>query len=278
MSPLRILGALVLALDVARSGAASGRAATLEDGYRLMYGLDFASAGRVFLQWRAEHPSDPLAPMSLAANLLFSELNRSGVLQAQFFVDDKSFTASKPSAPAPDVRARFDAAVAEAEAVARARLAEDPRDCDALFALAMASGLRADFASLVEGRNMAALSYTRDATRVARTLIEVAPDYADAYLATGISQFIVGSLVAPMRWALRLAGFEGDKRKGIQELWFTAEDGRFLGPFARILLAIACLRERDANGARELLAGLAHDFPTNPLFARELQRLTAKAH
>ncbi len=76
MSPRRILGALVLALHVARSGAASDRAATLEDGYRLMYGLDFASAGLVFLQWRAEHPSDPLAPMSLAANLLFSELNR----------------------------------------------------------------------------------------------------------------------------------------------------------------------------------------------------------
>ena len=278
MSPKRIFGALVLALEVARSGAASEPGRNPRVGYRLMYGLDFASAGRVFLQWRAEHPRDPLAPMSLAANLLFSELNRSGVLQAQFFVDDRSFTASKPSAPSPDVRARFDAAVAEAEAVARARLGEDPRDPDALFALAMASGLRADFAALVEGRNMAALSYTRDATRVARTLIEVAPDYADAYLATGISQFIVGSLIAPMRWALRLAGFEGDKRKGMQELRLTAEGGRFLGPFARILLAIACLREHDTIGARDLLAGLAHDFPTNPLFARELQRLTAKAH
>jgi len=278
MSPQRILGALVLALEVARSCGASQVTGTLESGYRLMYGLDFASAGRVFLQWRAEHPRDPLAPMSLAANLLFAELNRSGVLQAQFFVDDRSFTASKPSAPSPDVRARFDAAVAEAEAVAHARLGEDPRNPDALFALAMASGLRADFAALVEGRNMAALSHTREATRVARTLIEVAPDYADAYLATGISQFIVGSLIAPMRWALRLAGFEGDKRKGMQELRLTAESGRFLGPFARILLAIASLREHDTNGARDLLAGLAHDFPTNPLFARELQRLTAKAH
>jgi hypothetical protein len=241
-----------------------------------MYGLDFASAGRVFLQWRAEHPRDPLGPMSLAANLLFSELNRSGVLQGQFFADDRSFTASRPPAPPADLRARFEAAADDAEVVARARLAESPADSDALFALAMADGLRADFAALIEGRSMAALAYTRGATRIARTLIRVAPDYADAYLATGISQFIVGSLIAPMRWALRLAGFEGDKRKGMQELRITAERGRFLGPFARILLAIACLREHDPSGARDLLAGLAHDFPTNPLFERELRRLSAK--
>ena len=276
MSPRRIHGALVLALELARSSAASDVASTLEDGYRLMYGLDFASAGRVFLQWRAEHPRDPLGPMSLAVNLLFAELNRSGVLRAQFFVDDRSFTSSKPPAPPPDLRARFDAAVDEAEIVAQARLRENPTDPDALFVLAMASGLRADFVALVEGRGMAALSYTREAAVAARRLIQVAPDYADTYLARGISHLMVGSLIAPMRWALRLAGFESDRRKGMQELRLTAESGRFLGPFARILLAIACLREQDTNRARDLLAGLAHDFPTNPLFARELRRLTAQ--
>jgi hypothetical protein len=178
----------------------------------------------------------------------------------------------------PGLRSRFDAAVADAEAVARARLSEDPTDHDALFALAMAFGLRADFAALIEGRNMAALSYTREASRIARTLLELAPDYADAYLATGIGRFIVGSLIAPMRWFLGAAGFEGDKNKGMRELRLAAERGRFLGPFARILLSIACLREHDTGGARELLVGLAHDFPSNPLFARELQRIASKAH
>jgi hypothetical protein len=277
MALTRILCAAVMALGVAQAGAASEEPMSLEHGYRLMYELDFESAGRVFLQWRVDHPRDPLGPVSQAANLLFMELNRSGVLQAQFFVDNKSFTGGKHPTVPPDVRARFEAAVADAEAVARARLAEDPRNHDALFALAMTFGLRADFAGLLDGRNMAALSYSRQATRVARTLIELAPDYADAYLATGVSQFIVGSLIAPMRWVLRLAGFDGDKTKGMQQVRLTAEGGRFLGPFARILLAIACLREHDTKGARELLAGLARDFPSNPLFARELQRIPAKA-
>ena len=278
MTPTRVLCAVVLTLGVARAGSASEAAPSLEAGYRLMYGLDFESAGQVFLQWRTGHPRDPLAPMSQAANLLFSELYRSGILEAQFFVDDRSFTTPKPAAPPPGLRARFDAAVADAETVARARLNDNPRDPDALFALAMAFGLRADFASLVEGRNLAALSYTREAARVASRLIEVAPDYADAYLATGISEFVVGSLIAPMRWVLRLAGFKGDKHRGMQQLRLTAERGRFLGPFARILLAIACLREHDTNGARELLAGLENDFPSNPLFARELHRIASRTN
>ncbi len=273
----RILCAVLLALGVARAGAASEVATSLEHGYQLMYALDFASAEQVFLEWRAEHPRDPIAPMSQAANLLFSELYRSGFLQAQFFVDDGLFTSPKPPVSA-DLRARFDAAVADAEAVARARLTENAQDHDALFALAMSFGLRADFAALVEGRHMAALSYTRQATRVANQLIAVAPDYADAYLATGLSQFIVGSLVAPMRWALRVAGFKGDKLKGMQNLQLTADGGRFLGPFARILLAIACLREHDTNRARDLLVGLNRDFPSNPLFARELQRMASKTN
>jgi hypothetical protein len=49
--------------------------------------------------------------------------------------------------------------------------------------------------------------------------------------------------------------------------------GRFLGPFARILLAIACLRTDETAHARDLLVALAHDFPSNGLFAREVRRL-----
>jgi hypothetical protein len=123
---------------------------------------------------------------------------------------------------------------------------------------------------------MASLAYTRHAARLAHTLLDVAPDYADAYLATGISEFIVGSLAAPVRWILRIAGYAGDKAKGLQELRITAERGRFLGPFARILLAIGYLREHDRAQARELLIGLGRDFPSNPLFAREVRRLDGK--
>jgi hypothetical protein len=270
-----LLGAIMVVL-FALPAAADGNPASLEHGYQLMYGLDFSSAERELLEWQSQHPGNPLGPMSRAANLLFAELDRAGILQAQFFVDDASFTSRKPDAPDPRLRARFEGTVADAEALAAVRLGADPHDRDALFALAMVHGLRADYASLIDGRNMAALSETRQAARLAHTLLDEDPDYVDAYLATGIAEYIVGSLIAPVRWLLRLAGYGGDKGKGMQELELVAERGRLLGPFARILLALAYLREHRGEEARQVLIGLNRDFPTNPLFAREIRRLDGR--
>jgi hypothetical protein len=269
-----VIAALVVrAVLVAPCEAAAQDAASLDAGWRLMYGLDFESAGQVFRQWQVDHPRDPFGPMSAAAAFLFEELDRTGVLQAQFFVNDESLIARGPVAPDPAMRARFEAALTEAERVARRVLATEPRDTDALFALTMVYGLRADYAALIEGHDMEFLSNSRQAAMLARTLLRLAPGFADAHLATGVSQYVVGSLFAPLRWVLRLAGYTGDRAMGMDEVRVTAEHGRFLGPFARILLAIAYLRAHDTAHARQLLAGLARDFPTNSLFAHELQRM-----
>lgn len=248
---MRIGSSLVLVGLLLVHGAGAEPPPSLGRGYQLMYGLDFSSADRVFEEWRAEHPRDPLGPMSAAASLLFAELNRSGILEAQFLTDDTLFTSRKPVAAPPGLRARLDELLNDAERLARSRLRDDPHDADALFAMALVNGLRADYAALIEGRNMAALSYTRQAARFAQTLLQAEPGYADAYLSTGISQYIVGSLIAPFRWVLRLAGFPGDRAEGMKELWVTAERGRFLGPFARTLLAIGVrARARRRPGTR----------------------------
>jgi hypothetical protein len=276
MSLRRVSGTTALALLavlVALSGAAAQDAAALETGWRLMYGLDFRSADRVFAQWRREHPRDPLGPMSTASSSLFEELDRRGILQARFFVDDAAFLTRRSPAADPEVRRRFDTALADTEVLARRALAADPHDHDALFALAMVYGLRADYEGLVEGHGMTFLANARRAAVLARALLEVAPDYADAHLADGVAQYVVASLVAPLRWVLRVAGYKGDRARGMEEVGVVAAHGRFLGPFARILLALAYLRSYDTPQARELLDGLARDFPTNSLFTRELQRI-----
>jgi tetratricopeptide (TPR) repeat protein len=250
-------------------------AVSLELGYRRMYSLDFESAQRIFSVWQERQPEDPLGPVSEAASLLFSELDRLGILEAQFFVKDSRFLRRQDLRPDPSIRARFDAALVRAESLARDRLSRNPRDTDALFALALASGLRADYTSLVENRNLAALAPTRQAARWAEELLAVDPGYADAYLATGLGKYIIGSTFAPVRWLLRLSGYAGDKSEGIRELQLAAEGGRYLAPFARLLLAIAYLREGDPSRARGMLEKLHDEFPENPLFAREIARIAA---
>jgi hypothetical protein len=246
---------------------------SLDTGYRLMYGLDFRTASQEFALWEQEYPTDPLGPVSAAAGTLFAEFERTGILRSQFFANDASLVSWKAPTVDAAVRSRFDAELARAEKLALARLATAPDDKDALFAMAMVHGLRADYMALIECRRVASLPYTREGATYANKLLALDPSYADAYLATGVGDYVIGSLVAPVRWALRLAGYSGNKARGIQQVKIAAERGRFLAPFARILLAIACLRDHDTTGARALLVGLRRDFPSNPLFAQELERL-----
>ena len=245
----------------------------LEDGFRLLYGLDFTAGHVVFSSWTQQHPDDPLGPVFDAAGLLFSEFDRLGVLESQFYTDDQAFAARKQLSPDPALQTRFDAALALAETRAQARLSRNPKDSDALFAMTLSSGLKADYAALIAKHNLVSLHYTREATAWAQQLLAVDPDCYDAHIATGFSKYVLGSMAAPVRWILRLGGIGGDKSQGIAELEITAARGHYLAPFARILLAIAYVREKDKVRAREVLASLRDQFPGNPLFSREIARL-----
>ena len=274
----RIVTALgiVCALSLTATAADLPRIALvtpLEHGFSGLYNLDFAGAQRDFASWQQLHPDDPVGPVSEAAGFLFSEFNRLGVLEAQFFEDDDAFVDRPKQSQDPEVRKKFQAAIERAESLAHARLAKDPKDRDALFALTMSSGLQADYASLIEKRNLASVRFTKEATSQAQQLLAVCPDCYDALLATGFTKYIVGSLIAPLRWILRMGGLPSDKKAGLADLQTTADHGHYLAPFARILLAIAYVREKDKPRALRLLAGLQHDFPGNALFPREIARL-----
>lgn len=247
----------------------------LDRGFSGLYNLDFAGAQQDFAAWQAQHPDDPVGPVSEAAGYLFSEFNRLGVLEAQFYENDKAFDNRPRLTPDPAVRDRFQAAIARAESFARRRLARDPQDRDALFALTLSSGLQADYAALIEKRNLASLHFTKEASASAQQLLAICHDCYDALLATGFSKYIIGSMAAPVRWVLRLGGLPADKQGGITDLETTADHGHYLAPFARILLAIAYARERDRGRALQLLSALSQQFPGNSLFPREIERLRA---
>jgi len=246
---------------------------TLDQGFHLLYNLDFTGAHNLFLAWEGQHPEDPLGPACDAAGFLFSEFNRLGVLEFQFLEDDKAFDARKKLDPNPAVRDQFNSALDQAESKARKKLWTDPKDRNALFAMTLSSGLRADYAALIEKRNLASLHFTKQSDGWAQQLLAVDPNCYDAHVATGFSKYIIGSMSSPVRWLVKLGGISGDKQAGIAELKLTAEHGQYLAPFARILLAIVYVREKEKPQARELLASLRDQFPANPLFPLEIARL-----
>jgi hypothetical protein len=261
----------------ASAGAAalpdSSAGTELDRGFRGLYNLDFAGAQKNFSSWETQHPDDPVGPVSQAAGFLFSEFNRLGVLEGQFFENDDSFAARSKLSPDPVVRGYFQTAVDRAQVLARARLNKDAQDRDALFALTLASGLQADYEALIEKRNLASLHYAKEASVWAQQLLAICNDCSDALVATGFSKYIIGSMAAPVRWLLRIGGLPGDKQAGIADLQTTAQHGHYLAPFARVLLAIAYVRGKDKRRALEQLTSLRTQFPGNTLFPREIARL-----
>lgn len=245
----------------------------LDHGFADLYNLDFPGAQKDFASWQMQHPDDPVGPVSEAAGFLFSEFNRLGVLEAQFYENDKAWDGRPKLTPDPNVRNQFQSAIGRSETLARARLAKDSKNRDALFAMTMSAGLQADYAALIEKRNLASLHFTKEASGWAQQLLAECPDCYDAHLATGFSKYIIGSMSAPVRWVLRMGGLPSDKQGGIADLQTTAEHGHYLAPFARILLSIAYVREKEKPKALQLLLGLQQEFPGNSLFPRQIAHL-----
>jgi hypothetical protein len=271
-----VLAGTLLTLSCA-SFASSPKVTTpqvnLERGYLQMYNLDFPAAHDTFHAYQQERPDDPMGYVSNAAAYLFSEFDRLHILEADLFTDDQKFEHRTKLAPDPKVKTEFESELSKSDAVAGKVLAQKPNDANALFSQVLANGLRGDYTALIEKRNLASLGYMKTSRTIAQKLLMVDPTCYDAYLAVGVENYLLGINPAPVRWILRMTGSETDKSEGLQRLQLAADKGHYLAPFARLLLAVAALRDKDRQTARILLAGLVKEFPNNQLYAVELARI-----
>ncbi len=245
----------------------------LDAGFESLYDLNFDAAQAQFSDWKARYPDDPLGPAAAASSYLFREFDRLGVLQSELFRDDQTFLQRKKLTPDPGLKTLFDSELTLSETLAAKQLAIYPASVNALLAMTMVNGLRADYAALIERKDGASLSYTKKGRKSAERLLMVDSRCYDAYLALGLENYLLGTKPAPVRWLLRVRGANTNRDEGLRELQVTAERGHFLKPFAKLLLAVAALRRHDDQNAKLILSELHREFPHNLLYERELARL-----
>ena len=186
----------------------------LDAGFRLLYELKFDEARQRFAKWQQERPAEPLGPALEAASDLFEEFYRKGVLTSEFFLDDKRLLGGIKDAPDPELERQFASAVRRAEKLARARLVNQPKDPDSLFALTLVAGMQADDFFLIQRRQLESMRGLREADRNARILLAVAPNTDDAYVALGVGNYVIGCLPSYKRAVLWMGGIHGDKVLG----------------------------------------------------------------
>src|SRR6201997_1164187 len=241
----------------------------LSAGFDLLYAQRFAEARAVFASWESRNQEQPFGQVAIAAGYLFEELSRQGVLTSDFFLNDNKFLNGIAGNPDPQRMSHFRDAVARACELARERQKTNPKDGEALLALTLAAGMESDAQSILEKRHLAALKSMKKANGYAKELLAQYPDVTDAYIATGVANYVIGSQSGGTRFALWFGGIHGDKKLGMEQVARTVENGRYLRPYAKIILALAARREKQDALAQKLLRELKEQYPDSALFASE---------
>jgi hypothetical protein len=241
----------------------------LARGFHELYAQNFSEAREIFTTWEEAHPDEPFGQVAIAASYLFEELYRQGVLTSDFFLDQKRFLNGIDGKPDPDLMNNFREAVERARVLSKQRLKKNPKDPEGLFGLALAAGMESDAYAILEKKQLDALKRLKEANENAKVLLAVEPDASDAYVALGVANYIIGSLNSGYRMALWFVSIHGDKKLGMEQLSKTADNGRYLEPFAKILLALTARREKQNALAQKLLLQLTQEFPSNPTYASE---------
>src|SRR5467141_4829102 len=205
----------------------------LSAGFDLLYEQKCAEAREAFLSWESRNPQQPFGEVAVAASYLFEELSRQGVLTSDFFLNEKKFLHGIDGSPDPERMSHFRDALARTRQLAGERQKTDPRDGEALLALTLAAGMESDAESILQKRHLEGLKRMKKANAYAKQLLAEHPDAADAYIAPGIANYVIGSQSGGTRFALWFGGVHGDKKLGMEQVARTAEDGRYLKPFAK---------------------------------------------
>ena len=241
-----------------------------------MYSFDFPSAHRLLDSYIAAHPDVPLGPGFKASAYLFYEMDRMKILEGEFLINDSRIKSNKRIDPDPKVREQFYRSLGQAENLANMRLKTNPNDSSALFTLCMVEGMKTDYLAFIEKERMKSLSNAKQSQEHAVELRKRVPEFYDALLTSGISEYMIGSLPFFVKWFIRFPETEGDKGKAISNLETVSRKGYYMGPFARILLAIIHLREKRPQEATRMMEMLAKEYPSNPLLKKEYERLRLK--
>jgi hypothetical protein len=241
----------------------------LAAAFHLLYAQQFSQARESFASWESRHPQEPFGEVAVAASYLFEELYRQNVLTSDFFLNEERFLHGIEGKPDAARMSDFRAALARTRTLSRELMKKNPKDPEALFGLTLAAGMESDANAILEKKQLDGLKRMKEANEYAKQLLALHPDTNDAYVALGAANYIIGSLNPGYRFALWFGGIHGDKKLGMQQLGKTAESGRYLQPFAKILLALAARREKQNALAQKLLLQLSQEFPSSPLFAAE---------
>jgi tetratricopeptide (TPR) repeat protein len=230
-----------------------------------MYNLDHDRAMASFEQAVAADPTDARAHRALASELWLSITFHRGNMTVDDYLG-KTAKPRQPPPPAPPATvAAFHSEIDRAIALAKERIAANPRDPEGHYQLGSALGLQASYIATVDASVLSAFRAARSAYEAHEKALDLDPARKDAQLVVGTYRYIVSTLALPVRWIAYAAGFGGDKARGIHMIEEAAAFGGDNEQDARFALILIYNREKRYDDALKQLALLRERFPRNRL-------------
>jgi tetratricopeptide (TPR) repeat protein len=242
-------------------------------GFEHFYNLEYNQALTEFQEAAATAPENPNCYNHIAQTILYREMFRAGALESELVSGSNPFLRRPKMNPSEEDQRQFDDAIGKAMSLAQARIDKDPKDIGALYALGVSYGLRANYNFLVRKAWLDALRDATSARKLHNKVTELDPSFTDARLVQGVHDYVVGSLPFFYKMLGFVAGFRGDKKKGIRTLQLVAQEGDRNRVDAEVLLAAVYRREQEPEEAIPLLEDLIRRFPRNYLLRFEMVQM-----
>jgi len=232
-------------------------------GFDHVYSLDYETARMAFKHLQQQYPQHPGPPLYQALTLWQQELFRRQDLQLDRFVSPEYFNeATQRQMPAEDRNAFF-RYIAESQAFSQTILKEKPGDLDARYFLGATYGALAAFAVTIDHDKREGFRQGKKAYQYHSEIVQQQPDYYDAYVTTGLYEYIVANLPWYMKWVAQIAGYRGTKDQAFKYLRLAATKSQSVSVNARSILVVLCLREKLYDEAFDNAQLLQRRYPRN---------------
>lgn len=271
MSHVRRAATVLVALTIVclpSAPAASPADADLAPIFDAAYNLNYDAALVLAEATVDRHPESSAAHRAIATVIWMRLLFDRGALSIDHYLGGMTQSdVALPAAP-PEQAARFRRHVDRAVALAEAELRQNPSNVQAQFDVGMAHGLSASWMATIDGRVRSALGAARRAFDAHEWVLDHDPQRHEAGLVVGTYRYSVASLSFAKRWLAYLAGFGGDKTRGIQ-LLEAAATSPMTATDAQLALALVYSREGRHRQALDIFMALQRQYPANRLLQLE---------
>ena len=247
---------------------ASQPPATVDQVFDHAYNLDYTEAYAEGNRLIAERPNDPMSYRAVATVAWMEMVFRRGAASIDHYMGHITETQFNVPKPAPDLEVIFQKNIEKAIALSDAALARRPKDPQALFDSGSAWALKGGYAAAVLGSMTGAFKSARRAYNAHETVLEVAPDRAEANLVVGSYRYAVSTFGVATRVAAYVVGFGGGRDKGISMIEVASKKGISQSD-AIFALAVIYSREGRHAEAVQRLRDLERRYPRNRLLLLE---------